>query len=514
MPITLRSVVDRRELGLRTVWADDAAADRVWSWIHSSDLVDPTPFLSPGDALLTTGVQWRDDDDIAPWVARLARGGVPAVGFGTEVFRDGTPDALVTACAEHGIALFEVPYRTPFIAVGRAVADIEAGERFARVRFTLDAQRAIALAALRPDGLTAALAELERRVDGPVALIGSDGHVAVGHAPGQVALDTARRMLADGRRAAVVIEGVTLQTIGRPEALRGVLAVGGATAHDDAARAVITSVIAMVGLALEQERTLARTLDDLRAELLAALLRGERDLVATTLRALGGRLPEEPLAVAVIDPAPGRREALLDLLAGRARAGTGARRAPALFHARDGARVVILLDADRVDGVLPELVQQSRGSAGLVRTARWERLEAAVDEAARAADRMAERSTGAHGHDVTDLEDARTRILDAAALRDDGMLTRLAGDDARRVAEAMLAPLDDHDAQANDALVATLVAWLGADAVAEQAATALGVHRHTVRARVRRAEQLLGRDLGAFPARAELWAALVAAGRA
>ena len=518
MPITLSSMLERRELELDTVWADDEAAARPWSWAHSSDLADPSPFLSRGDALLTTGTQWRDDADISPWVERLSAVGVPAIGFGTEVFRNGTPDALAAACQAHGIALFEVPYRTPFIAVIRTVADLDASERFARVRFTLDAQRAIALAALRPDGLAAALTELEHRVGGPVALIGSDGRVAVGHRPGRVALDTARRMLADGRRAAVVIDEVTLQTIGRPDALRGVLAVGGA-GHDDATRAVVTSVVAMVGLALEQERRLARTLDDLRAELLSALVRGERELVATTLKALGGGIPDEPLAVAVIDPASGRREALLDLLGARARGEAsvtggehpGARSREhgserSVFHARDGARVVVLADSERIDELLPELVEQSRGTAGVVRRVRWERLEQAIDDAARAADRMAERV----GADAA----APDRILDAAALRDDGMLTRLAGADARRTAEAMLAPLDSHDADSGDALVATLAAWLGADAVAEQAAAVLGVHRHTVRARVRRAEQLLGRDLGAFPARAELWAALVAAGRA
>jgi purine catabolism regulator len=37
------------------------------------------------------------------------------------------------------------------------------------------------------------------------------------------------------------------------------------------------------------------------------------------------------------------------------------------------------------------------------------------------------------------------------------------------------------------------------------------VHRHTVRARIAQAQQLLAVDLTSFPARAELWAALVAA---
>ena len=43
----------------------------------------------------------------------------------------------------------------------------------------------------------------------------------------------------------------------------------------------------------------------------------------------------------------------------------------------------------------------------------------------------------------------------------------------------------------------------------DEAAQALGIHRHTVRARVAQAQQVLGLDLASFPARAELWAALV-----
>ena len=36
------------------------------------------------------------------------------------------------------------------------------------------------------------------------------------------------------------------------------------------------------------------------------------------------------------------------------------------------------------------------------------------------------------------------------------------------------------------------------------------MHRHTVRARIAQAQQLLGVDLGTLPAQAELWAALQA----
>ncbi|MDF2554759.1 MAG: putR, partial [Microbacterium sp.] len=57
-------------------------------------------------------------------------------------------------------------------------------------------------------------------------------------------------------------------------------------------------------------------------------------------------------------------------------------------------------------------------------------------------------------------------------------------------------------------LVRTLRAWLDNDASHEAAARALGVHRHTVRARLALVEQVLGRDLASFATRAELWLAL------
>ena len=357
MPITVADLTAHAHLGLRIVWADEQAAARPWNWVHSSDLADPTPFLGDGDALLTTGTQWNSDDEIEPWVARLAVAGVPGVGFGTEVIRDGTPDALVAACARHGIALLEVPYRTPFIAVTRAVADADARERYARVRWTLETQRALALAALRPDGVAAVLVEAE----------GADGE-----APETVA-DSAQRMLAAGRRAARTVDGWSLQTVGAPGSLPGVLAVGPTTPDDDAVRAVVTSVVAMAGLAR--------------------------------------------------------------------------RAAPPPEGGDDGER----------------------------------------------------------------LERLRTQLARLLAESDPAPL-RPAEQDGETGAE-LLATLRVHDAGTGEELEATLTAWLQEDAVAEAAALRLGIHRHTVRARVRRAGDVLDRDLSSFAARAEVWAALHAEGR-
>jgi PucR family transcriptional regulator, purine catabolism regulatory protein len=68
-------------------------------------------------------------------------------------------------------------------------------------------------------------------------------------------------------------------------------------------------------------------------------------------------------------------------------------------------------------------------------------------------------------------------------------------------ADALLRPLDDETR-------ATLKVWLAHHGAWDPAAAELGVHRHTLRNRVRKAEQALGRSLDSPGLRAELWLAL------
>jgi purine catabolism regulator len=73
--------------------------------------------------------------------------------------------------------------------------------------------------------------------------------------------------------------------------------------------------------------------------------------------------------------------------------------------------------------------------------------------------------------------------------------------DAAEFAATLLAPLDDE-------LRETVRVWLACHGQADPAAARLGVHRHTVRNRLKRVERLLGRSLEPAGVRAELWLAL------
>jgi PucR family transcriptional regulator, purine catabolism regulatory protein len=497
---TLRALLARRDLRLRLDSDVTATAlDHPVRWVHSSDLADPTPFLSEGQVLLTTGTQFQGADaaPAADYVARLVARGVAGLGFGTEVVRDGIPPELAAACAAAGLPLFEVPYRTPFIAVARANAEAIAAESYARRSWALAAQRAIALAALRPDGLGATLAELARQLGTWVGLFDAAGELMREHPAGELdgAVAAALRdevgtVLRRGARAGSALRigerPFTLQTLGRGGHLRGVIAIA-AGELDQEGRGVVTAVIAMAGLAFEQQQGLARARSALRAGLVQSLLTDDASLARRISRDLWGPLPAAPVVVAVTDAQAARGDGLVELLELRAEEQRGA-----LFFGRDDAALVLVVpEGDR--RVLDEAVARFGARLGVSDTTGYEGFSAAVGQARVALDRG---------------RGAITAFADVAA---SGVLSAL-GPDAGALAAAELAPLVSHDAREGTRLVETLRTWLDDDCSHETAARSLGVHRHTVRTRLALAERLLGRDLGSFAVRAELWAALRVAG--
>lgn len=483
MPATLTQLLARVELGLRLLTPHGVGdPDAPLAWAHSSDLPDPTPFLSPGQVLLVT----EPPEDPEAYVARLSAHGIAALGFGTEVVRAGTPESLVEACARHGLPLFEVPYRTPFIAIARFVADRVAADAYARSTWALRASRAISLAALRPDALGAVLSELSRQIERPVALVGADGAVARSYPAGAVDA-RARRALAEaadpllrsGRRAAGTVGTdagpFALQTLGAAGRLRGVLAVG-SEGLDAAAQQVVTGVVALAGLALEQSRAADAARSRLRTAVWRALVAGDTAVAESIAEPVLGALPQPPFRVAVLSGS------------GVAAAADWLESNGDVFFARDGQELVVLGD----DTVPSTLAGRFDLRGGVSSPAGPGGLPSALEQAVAARNRAT-------------ADDPVASFDDVAAA---GMLELLRTPDARAVAATALQPLSTADPD----LPGILRTWLDADGVYDVAARRLGIHRHTLRARVAEAERLLGRDLSSFAARADLYAALRAAG--
>ena len=81
-------------------------------------------------------------------------------------------------------------------------------------------------------------------------------------------------------------------------------------------------------------------------------------------------------------------------------------------------------------------------------------------------------------------------------------------DALRAFADSLLGPLDAYDRDQHGELLPSLQAFLQHNARWETAAAELFVHRHTLRYRMRKVEELTGRDLSSSFDRMEFWLAL------
>ncbi|WP_374983079.1 PucR family transcriptional regulator ligand-binding domain-containing protein [Streptomyces fradiae] len=523
-PVRLAALLARRELGLRLVAGDPGAE---LHWVHTSEMADPYPYLLGGELLLTAGVQLADAGaDPERFVARAAQAGAAALGFGVTPVYDTVPEALAAACARHGLPLVEVEPGTTFAAVARAVWRLRADARLHELRRVTDAQRALATAAARPGPVPAVLKVLAGRLGGRAALYAPDGSEYAAAGRGL----TPEEAAALSRLVAVVARAER-----RPSSASDTVAAGGAvgpgggaggagggagapgtaggtggsgTEGDPgavaargtggpgtaggpagpgpggASRGVRLVAYSLgtgregltLGLALarheEADQRIAETAMVLLS-LLTAPHQGadEATRSAALVRLLLGARPEEV--------APLLGEAPWTVV--HARGGDG-QAPPALgtpLVDAAGGTVRALLPAGR------EAEPQPGWTLGVSAPAGPGSLEAADAQAARALRRAEAAHTGLARH--------RAGGLDA--------LVNPAEADAH--ARALLGPLLD-----SPALLETLRVWLSLHGGWDRTATALGVHRNTVRQRVARCATLLDADLEDAQTRMELWFAL------
>ncbi|MFI6734252.1 PucR family transcriptional regulator [Nonomuraea sp. NPDC050451] len=519
--------------------------DAAVRWVAVSELADPTPYLEGGELLLTTGM--RMEGDQSQYVARLVARGVAGLGFGVGVSHEEVPPALVSAAEEAGLPLFEVPRETPFIAIGKGVSELLAAEQYDEISRAFAAQGRLTRAALRPEGMHAVIDRLAKEVGGWAALLDEAGevrHATRGADTDAVVSELSRlrttrpsepRLLepggptepspaeergaggggggvrggergGDGVRggvrggggvlpASLALSGpgehIVVQPLGgggaRP---RGFFAVGAGQPFSPVTHTVINAAGSLLTLALEQSRTQLEAARRARSAVLELLLSGAREQARAVLGPLGGRLPEEPLAVLAADA--DALEALEPLafaaLFTDGGAASLAERPLAVALVPDTVAEKVALETDAPVGVSLPCGYAPEG------------LNGALDQARRAL-------AAAAGNGGT----GKGRVVKFGELAGQGLLGLLDRAAAQAFAAALLAPLTAYGSRAD--LVESLRAYLDSNGHWDAAAQRLGVHRHTLRYRMKRVTELLGRDLDDPGVRAELWLALEATRR-
>ncbi|QIB45709.1 PucR family transcriptional regulator [Streptomyces aureoverticillatus] len=554
-PVPLTALLAREELGLRQIAGPDATGTgAVVHWVHTSEMADPYPYLLGGELLLTAGVHVPAADadaHLEAYVTRIVAAGGAALGFGVAPVHDTVPRALADACDRHGLPLLEVPPRTTFSGIARAVWQLMAEARHAELRRVTQSQQGLAAAAARPDPIPALLRQLATRLGGYAALYGPDGTPgqSAGQEPGAGAGAALARLtgvvnpLGDGTRdgtGADTGSGSTEAHSPRPTpasatdtvagthlaayALAGAhgLALGVATRQREPGDHTVTGVAAVLLSLLtaphqgaaESARSaaLVRLLLGADPADVAPLLGADRWTVVHARVRHGDREQEPPTPTAL---AAALGSTLVD---GHVWADDAAHAAHGSHPARDEHAAATGHGThadDGKDGGRGGDGGPGNGPAPAARAARAPHfvrllLPADRDPAPQSGWTLGVSAAAAvAGLAAADAQAGRAlRRAEAARVavvrhREGGIAGLVAPVEADAHARELLGPLGG-----SVPLTETLRTWLSLHGSWDRTAAALSVHRNTVRQRVTRCAALLDADLDDPDVRMELWFAL------
>ena len=493
--------VDRllSEVGLELASGHRSAAAAV-RWVHLTELADPTPWLTGGELLLTTGIALGGDAGQRAYVERLVAHGIAGLGLGVGFKHDALPAALLAAAQEHDLPLFAVPYELPFIAITeRAFAHL-VSEQYAALRRSTEIQQRLERLVLEERGLDAVMAMVAEAIGGSATVLGVRGDVIA--SSGSLAPDDLAAFAASIAGDGVVggpLEGraLTLPVVGRDRVpvqawIAGVC--GGALG--DFERLILQQASTVVALELMRVRVARDTERRLAGDVLAEALTGRLhpEELAARLRPFG--LGEEVAVLAFSTSDPIAAEPLLDSALATADVRS--------LVAVRGALLCAIVDARGRDPI--ELARSMRavlaGEHGIVRaaasrTASAQSLRRSFHEARCALEAV--RFANGTAPDVASHQDLGSFHL-LLSLQDDEAL--------RSYCDSVLDGVVLGDPDYADELLRSLDAYLEHNGHWERAAAQVFCHRHTLRYRIRRVEELTNRSLANPRDRIEFWLAL------
>jgi purine catabolism regulator len=513
--LTVRNLVD--EMGLELLSGEDAAETPV-RWVHISELPDPTPWLSGGEMILTTGLQLTTAKRQREFARLLCDHHLAGVGFGVGLTHDSVPEPLLEEAREVGLPLFEIPYELPFIAITEKAFGRLVNEQYEVLQRSIAIHKRLERLVLEERGLDELVGAVSAAIGGVAMVLDARGDVLAAQTfrrrLSEASIDAVRARIRDrasGERPAggdfspehAEIAGRALvlpvSTRGRGAPQAWLFAVRDAGSLGDFERLILQQAVTVVALELMRQRVMRDTERRLAGDVLAQALTGRlaESEIESRLRPFG---IGEQAAVLVFDcEDPAAAEA--DLETALAEAGVGALvagRERLLCAVVDASR-----EADPVElaGQMRQALVEGHGGgrarAAASRVAPVGMVRRSFHEARCALEATA--LTNGSAPEVSSYEDL-------GAFR---LLLAVQDDEALRVyTESVLGPLEDGGGEYGDELLRSLEAFIEQNGQWEKAARQLYCHRHTLRYRIRRVEELTGRDLKSARDRIELWLAL------
>jgi purine catabolism regulator len=534
--LTLRDLL--RDLDLQLL-AGEGGLDLPVRWVHISELADPTPWLSGGELLLTTGLQLDTPESHREFVARLADHQLAGMGFGTGFTHETVPPAVLEVAEERDFPVFEVPYELPFIAITEAAFSQLVNEQYAVLKRALAAQERLERIVLSERGLEALAGTLATLIGATVVVFDSRGEPLMQRAfrreldaDLQRALQGSVRERARRRENRGFVPSATEgnQGLALPVAFDGAPKNGGAApgqapeawlvAVKDAGplsdfdRLTLHQAVTIVALELLRSRVAGDTERRLAGDLLDALVRGELSGSELTRRLAPFGLAARVAAIVVQGRSDGGDTALIESALGTAIREEGA---PGLVASTGTLSCALVAGLDDEDlFALAEVVAGNTTGAvdapvhvGVGRAVPSEEARRSFHEARCALESLAMASSASEDKNASDSVAATPQVATYRDLGSFQLLLSLQDDEALRLyCDSLLGPIEASEGHYGGELMRSLEAFIEENGQWERAAKRLYCHRHTLRYRIRRVEELTGRNLSTARDRIEFWLAL------
>lgn len=135
----LRALLETEGLGLRLLGGEDEL-DRTVRGVMTTDMRDPSRYLTGGELVLTGLAWWHSPADSDPFVRHLAGAGVAGLAAG-EADHAEIPGDLIAACARNRLPLFAVNEQVSFATITEYVVRQVSTERAGDLAAVVDRHR-------------------------------------------------------------------------------------------------------------------------------------------------------------------------------------------------------------------------------------------------------------------------------------------------------------------------------------------------------------------------------------
>jgi hypothetical protein len=120
--LTVAELLAESRFQLRLV-AGGSGLDRPIRWAHSTELLNPGPYLRGHEIVLTVGASFREPALAVAFAESVHASTASAIGYGIGDVTPEVPEALREACERLGLPLFEVPPDVPFVSFTEWLAE-------------------------------------------------------------------------------------------------------------------------------------------------------------------------------------------------------------------------------------------------------------------------------------------------------------------------------------------------------------------------------------------------------